>query len=105
MRRLAAVQPRVSPVFAAAAVLTAPACSVQHLDDAFLTPALENDALLFGLDVDDADFQEAEGASSAAAAAAPERAAESALAAENELLKLRARTLHLHSSSPLQRGS
>ena len=77
----------------------------QYLDDAFLTPALENDALLFGLDLDDADFPEAEGASSAAAAAAPERAAESALAAENELLKLQARIRHLNGSLLAQRGS
>ena len=77
----------------------------QYLDDAFLTPALENDALLFGLDLDDADFPEAEGASSVAAAAVPESAAESALAAENELLKLQARTQHLRGSPSAQRGS
>jgi hypothetical protein len=77
----------------------------QYLDDAFLTPSLENDALLFGLDLDDADFQDAEAASSAAALVAPERSAESALAAENELLKLQARPWHHHRASIVQRGS
>ena len=69
------------------------ASAPQHLDDAFLTPVLENDALLFGLDVDEAEFQDAgdDPAGGAAAAGASERGADSALAVENELLKLQAR--------------
>ena len=77
----------------------------QYLDDVFLTPTLENDALLFGVDLDDADFQEAEASSSAGVAAPPERDAESALAAENELLKLQARSWHRRTSSAVQPGS
>ena len=54
----------------------------QWRDDAFLTPVLENDALLFGLD---ADFEDD------AAPDAADDAAVGALAAENETLKLQAR--------------
>lgn len=68
--------------------------AAQYLDDAFLTPVLENDTLLFGLDVDDADFQEGGAASAGAAQTGqPEHAADSALAAENELLKLQVCTV------------
>ena len=54
---------------------------------------LENDTLLFGLDVDEADFQDAgDAGGGAAAAGGAERTDDSALAVENELLKLQART-------------
>ncbi len=50
---------------------------------------LDNDPLLFGLDVEDGDFEEAAGADAAAAAGA---APDAALLAENESLKLQARS-------------
>jgi hypothetical protein len=74
--------------------------SAQYLDDAFLTPVLENDTLLFGLDVDEADFGDAADAGAGAAAAGgAQRGADTALAVENELLKLQARLSRHHATS------
>jgi hypothetical protein len=64
---------------------------------------LENDTLLFGLDVEDADFGDATGdagAAPAAAAGAGADAAVSALLAENESLKLQARPRPRQRSQP-----
>jgi hypothetical protein len=72
--------------------------AAQWRDDAFLTPVLDNDPLLFGLDVEDADFgdtlADADGVPPAAAGATAVGvdAAVSALLAENESLKLQARS-------------
>lgn len=104
MRRPAGAAARAAAERASAAALTARASAAQYLDDAFLTPVLENDTLLFGLDVDDADFGDAGDAGTGAAAVGGAlRGADTALAVENELLKLQARSPR-RNATPHQRS-